>query len=1089
MDGIPKQVCDGLGFGGMASASSSQWQRVIAASMLLLLLRGKGGIKAQQPMCGRDLGSAGCVISCTVAEDDNTVGVVLSRTIPTLMGLNLTGRTTSLSFQAADPLSRVLVVDMQSGELTFNGTIDYERTNSGALSGLLIAVQTSSTTPANASSMQQQVSKCDLTVSVRDQNDRPRFDVGYQASVRENSPVGTSVLQVSAVDDDTDPAYSNISYLIATYSNPTCGLTPLVLKGEDRGALAFRINRKTGLVTVSNSSALDFEHLRSYMLFIVATDGFFCTVSIVTVIVIDSNEIPPVLSLVTNIPGFSPRHFLAEGFATPADLTLGIFKIEDAETNPILNVTVAGGAGKFYMEFAFTLSDAPHYYLRVVAGTVFDRELQSQYHLTIVGRDDQEPRSFVTMLDFTLTITDVDDSSPIFSPRIYSARVVENDPSAQLTALVQLYAEDPDVNDTVVYSIQSVNGDLKVSMFPFSISTTSGEVFATSALDYEVVQLYQLLVRATSQHNESRYDTALVNITVIDVNDNSPVFNQPVYTFSVLEGSEGSQMVGVVSATDADNRLASSVQYALGGDGISVFDIGTESGVIHTRQHASLNRESRESYTFEVFAFDSGVPRLNSSAVVHVTVQDSNDNGPMFKPNEVSMHYLSNISVGHVIARLVVIDPDTAVNSRVQFSLVPAATSTHSNSTVHMYFKIVRVNSSSVALVVSAPLSGLGNTTFNLVVKATDLTTSGNTEARADVEIAVVSVLPPKSPGGSGNTLATPILILIIVVGVALVIFFITLLIVKWNLNRKKKIFEVQAQINRAPSLYKSRENVFDNPLAHEGSYKVRPDVLPMESEDQTDGTTEPPTTNLDSVSAFPGTLGMESKSLGTPGSLREMAKAKGRSRSVVYSATASELDLAVVGNSFDKDSPALSWNRQPSTKTVETQLGSLVTTPSSGSGSRTGSMYFTTESSDDGGTKMTKNHSQSEFSLSQPRPQTLLADYNRQKTAFAKDGPRLHSPRKSARQQPVNAYRLSPQKTEANRSLYASTPSSLSGRSTPGSLADEDYSTRTWSPHRKPNLDRHHSVAGEKVSARLPPGKKPVARRVSFNKYPEMQV
>lgn len=80
----------------------------------------------------------------------------------------------------------------------------------------------------------------------------------------------------------------------------------------------------------------------------------------------------------------------------------------------------------------------------------------------------------------------------------------------------------------------------------FSLSV--GNIFVISPLDFEVAREHYLTVKATVGGQEALSDTATVTIHLTDINDNSPVFSQELYSAVVSEDSKPGYSVLTVSA-------------------------------------------------------------------------------------------------------------------------------------------------------------------------------------------------------------------------------------------------------------------------------------------------------------------------------------------------------------------------------------------------------------------------------------------------------------------------------------------------------------------------------------------------------------
>ena len=72
------------------------------------------------------------------------------------------------------------------------------------------------------------------------------------------------------------------------------------------------------------------------------------------------------------------------------------------------------------------------------------------------------------------------------------------------------------------------------------------------SLDREDISFYTLVIQASDKGTPPLTETVSVNITILDINDNSPVFTKLAFTVSVLESLPiGSRFLNV-TASDAD---------------------------------------------------------------------------------------------------------------------------------------------------------------------------------------------------------------------------------------------------------------------------------------------------------------------------------------------------------------------------------------------------------------------------------------------------------------------------------------------------------------------------------------------------------
>lgn len=83
-----------------------------------------------------------------------------------------------------------------------------------------------------------------------------------------------------------------------------------------------------------------------------------------------------------------------------------------------------------------------------------------------------------------------------------------------------------------------------------------------------------------------------------------------------------------------------------------------------------LDRETTESYELTVSVSDRGIPPLNSSAVVRVTVTDCNDNSPIFSSTEYHVQVSENSQIGTSLLQVSAQDPDLGINGLVRYDII-----------------------------------------------------------------------------------------------------------------------------------------------------------------------------------------------------------------------------------------------------------------------------------------------------------------------------------------------------------------------------------------------------------------------------------
>ncbi len=285
-----------------------------------------------------------------------------------------------------------------------------------------------------------------------------------------------------------------------------------------------------------------------------------------------------------------------------------------------------------------------------------DRETTSMYNLTVRAMDHGRPRlSSVTSL--LVMVLDVNDNPPEFASKSYFAMVSEDVDVGTDVVRVFAASKDSGVNAEITYSLVGGNEHRK-----FKIDSKSGVVLVAAPLDYEKSAEYFLTIQAQDGGDPPLSNHATANITVRDVNDNSPVFTQISYAALISESSQIGTEVVTLTAVDADTGDNGRVTYSvLGGDRHNQFSVDAVSGTVKVA--GPLDREMVSSYVLEVQAVDGGVPKsLSTTVMVTVDVSDSNDNPPIFPEGNYTAYLQEDRPADHVVHRFAVSDADDSPN-------------------------------------------------------------------------------------------------------------------------------------------------------------------------------------------------------------------------------------------------------------------------------------------------------------------------------------------------------------------------------------------------------------------------------------------
>uniref|UniRef100_A0A3P9PKQ4 Protocadherin-related 15a n=1 Tax=Poecilia reticulata TaxID=8081 RepID=A0A3P9PKQ4_POERE len=425
----------------------------------------------------------------------------------------------------------------------------------------------------------------------------------YVVNVPENSPVGTVVLKLSAVDADL---FSNITYRIKTES----------------AMQLFSLNPITGELAVLQT--LDFEGL--------AAMGMGTSYTFQVEAVDQGARMPPgqatVTVRITDMNDFSPvfRQDRYKGLVAP-----------NAEKGTVITTVFAEdqdppGTPASFVRYRVDQERSPY------SGSIFDVEQETgriitkvnlneepsvTFKLFVIAFDNGEPvKSNSTLVEITVLQPSL---IPIFTEEEYTFLPVK-ELSPVGTAVGTILAAA--MNQTIFYSIVGGN-----ELGHFKVDSSTGVISIARPLDYENITSYVLRVQADSLgvvmsnlRVPSKTNTAKVFIYVEDENDHPPVFSRTLYIGGVTEDTKIFSSVLKI-ATDKDTGNFSAMAYRLiippTAEGQNSFVIEAYTGIIKS---AIMFRNMRRSYfKFEVIATDNYGKGFSSSAEVVVSVVNALD--------------------------------------------------------------------------------------------------------------------------------------------------------------------------------------------------------------------------------------------------------------------------------------------------------------------------------------------------------------------------------------------------------------------------------------------------------------------------------
>ncbi|XP_077862377.1 protocadherin Fat 4-like [Saccoglossus kowalevskii] len=296
--------------------------------------------------------------------------------------------------------------------------------------------------------------------------------------------------------------------------------------------------------------------------------------------------------------------------------------------------------------------------------TDLDYEITQMYTLTVTAKDMDGNAGFrMDNVYLNVMVLDMNDNIPVFVENDTSISVSENIAVGTVIGYVNATDADDGQNGEIYYFIQTG------SEGKFRLNPDSGELSILSELDREIKEVYELLVVARDKGYPANEASVTVTITLLDVNDNSPVFNERLYVASISENEPIDSYVLDLNATDPDKDDFGLVFYSL--EETIDFAIDLDSGILTT--NTSFDREKKSVYNIHVLAADGGIPGRTSSVSVHISILDVNDNEPKFDSDQYTATILKtptgNINDGTIVTVVSANDADDGVNAQITYSI------------------------------------------------------------------------------------------------------------------------------------------------------------------------------------------------------------------------------------------------------------------------------------------------------------------------------------------------------------------------------------------------------------------------------------
>ncbi|XP_053319411.1 protocadherin gamma-C5-like isoform X11 [Spea bombifrons] len=346
------------------------------------------------------------------------------------------------------------------------------------------------------------------------------------------------------------------------------------------------------------------------------------------------------------------------------------------------------------------------------------------------------------LFNLEVEVLDINDNSPSFliSDRIIEITEVFTSPGARFPLEI---AQDLDVgiNGVTQYTLNP-NPYFSLSVKNRKDGTLISQLVLEKPLDREEKEKHKLTLTAIDGGDPIRSGSCQITVIVLDINDNTPVFDQSVYKIRLKENIPLKTVIITLNATDADEGANGEIEYSFddhtSDNARQLFDLNGQTGEISIK--GTVDFEEVSFYELSIRAVDKGLPRLEGSCLIQVEIEDINDNSPEITFTSMTNEIAENVPLGTAVGFISVRDRDSGKNGEVQLNVSP-----------HLPFKIKSLKNH-FSLVTDGYLDREKISQYTIELTASDLgVPSMHTVTTVLLNVSDVNDNPPAFPQSTYN--------------------------------------------------------------------------------------------------------------------------------------------------------------------------------------------------------------------------------------------------------------------------------------------------------------------------------------------------
>ncbi|XP_030761227.1 cadherin-23-like, partial [Sitophilus oryzae] len=480
-------------------------------------------------------------------------------------------------------------------------------------------------------------------------------------SVEENTPVGTVIAKIRARDPDET---AKLIYMLDQDNCQAKNERDILLKADDIKCVSyFNLEPSSGVLSVGKQ--IDREEIDMFRISVIVSDensdtGQQIDSATFKIQIEDVND---------NNPKFTqPFYKFSVQENGKNGILIGTVRAIDPDKNKTIFYKIEGKQQNNNLVHLDSSSGD------LVVASKIDRESHQWLNFTIKAVDSGVP-SLSTRSEVLVQILDENDNNPEFDPEPKALVILENIQPGSKISTIRATDADSGEYGKITYILDRVSSQGK-----FAIDSDSGVLRVAEELDREDRASYMLIIEAWDNYQygfnarESRNAFKHLNVTLLDVNDNTPELVVETGCINITEFQEVNQPITLAHASDDDDPNTPNGQVIIDiSDGntedlFELYQVSEWSSQIRTR---SSLRGRHGNYTLILRAQDLGNPSLLTEEAVRICVMDYNDHPPVFvsPPHNSTLRVPENATVGSALVQIIATDEDVGRNGAVRYKL------------------------------------------------------------------------------------------------------------------------------------------------------------------------------------------------------------------------------------------------------------------------------------------------------------------------------------------------------------------------------------------------------------------------------------